>query len=347
MAIVAPDIGIDLGTSNTVVCVRKKGIVLSEPTVLVVENGGKHAVRAIGAEAYDLMGRTTNQFTDVHPMADGVIRDYEMALALIQFFIRKAIGVSHLVKPRAVITIPGRMTPIERRVIRQAALNAGVRKNGLNLVEKSFAAALGSGLPVSEPIGNMVVDVGGGTTEVAVISVNGIVISRSVRIGGVKMNEAITAYIKKDFNMLITDRIAEEVKMDLGAALPLKEERHATVRGKDMITDLPQIAEISTSKIYEALRPICEAILAAIQFVLSKTPPELCGDIIKNGIHLTGGGAMLFGLDQYIASGLGIKVLLAKDPLTCSAMGVSQLADNYELLHRLAGNTFQQSETEE
>ncbi len=347
MAIIAPDIGIDLGTSNTLVHVRRKGIVINEPTILVVNAQGKHTVKAIGEDARALLGRTTGDVTAVRPLTDGMIRDFEMAEYLLHFFMKKAIGVSRLVKPRAIVTIPSRMSPIERRAVRQAALYAGVRKNGLNLIEKPFAAALGSGLPVFEPVGSMVVDIGGGTTEVAVISLGGIVVSRSVRIGGEKMDEAVAAYIKRDFNMLIGDRTAEEVKMDLGAALPLKEERKALIRGRDLITNLPQTAEISSTKIYEALKPTCDAILAAIQFVLERTPPELCSDIMRDGIHLTGGGALLFGLDQYIASELGMTVYLAKDPLSCSAVGVGQLTENYDLLGRIVRSAFLRDDAEE
>lgn len=346
MAIIAPDIGIDLGTSNTLVHVKRKGIVINEPTILVVDTKGKQTVKAIGDDAQALMGRTTADVRAVRPMANGTISDFEMTEYLLRFFMRKAIGVSRLVKPRAIITVPSRMSPIERRAVSQAAKYAGVRKNGLTLIEKPFAAALGSGLPVFEPVGNMVVDIGSGTTEVAVISLGGIVVSRSVRIGGEKMDEAINAYLQRDFNMSVRDRAAEEIKMDLGAAMPLKEERKALIRGSDANSHLPQTAEISSNKVYEALKPICDAILASIQFVLEHTPPELCSDIMRDGIHLTGGGALLFGLDQYIASELGIKVYLAKDPLSCTALGVGQLTDNYDLLHRIVRSAYQRDAEE-
>lgn len=347
MAIIAPDIGIDLGTSNTMVYVRKKGIVIDEPTILVMDRSAKHVVRAIGDEARALLGRTAGDLVAVRPMADGMIRDFDMTEYMLQFFIRKAIGVSRLVKPRAIVTIPCRVSPIERRAVRQAAYFAGVRKNSLHLVDKPFAAALGSGLPVFEPKGSMVVDIGGGTTEVAVISLGGIVVSRSIRTGGTKMDEAVAAYIKREFNMLIGDRTAEEVKIDLGAALPLRQERRALVRGRDLITNLPQTAEISSAKIYEALKPTCEAILAAIQFVLEHTPPELAGDVMRSGIHLTGGGALLFGLDQFIATELDIPVLLAKDPLSCAALGVGHLTDNIEQLHRIGKSAFLRDDMED
>lgn len=347
MAIIAPDIGIDLGTSNTQVYVKKKGIVIDEPSMLVVDRTGRHAVRAIGEEARVLLGRTAADVTSVRPLSDGMIRDFDMTQYMLQYFVRKAIGASRLVKPRAVMTIPCRVSPIERRAVRKAAVYAGVRQGQLHLVEKPFASAIGSGLPVFEPVGSMVVDIGGGTTEAAVISLGGIVVSRSIRIGGVKMDESIIAYVKREFNMLIGDRTAEDVKIALGSALPLKEDRRVLVRGRDMITNLPQTVEISSAAVYEALKGICQAILGAIQHVLERTPPELAGDVMKSGIHLTGGASQLFGLDQYIASELDMPVLLARDPMGCAAMGVGHLADNIELLHRIGKSSFLREEGEE
>lgn len=347
MAIIAPDIGIDLGTANTQIYVKKKGIVIDEPSILVADRGGRHTIRAIGEEARVLLGRTSGEVTAVRPLSEGMIHDFDMAQYMLHYFVRKAIGASRLVKPRAVITIPCRVTPIERRAIRKAALYAGARDGQLYLVEKPFAAAVGSGLPVFEPLGSMVVDVGGGTTEVAVISLGGLVSSKSIRIGGVKMDESIIAYVKREFNIIIGDRTAEDVKISLGAALPLKEERRVLVRGRDMITNLPQTAEITSTQVYEALKAPCQAILAAIQEVLERTPPELAGDVMKSGIHLTGGGSLLFGLDQYIASELDMPVLLARDPMSCAALGVGYLADNIELLHRIGRSSFLRDESEE
>ncbi len=347
MAIVAPDIGIDLGTANTQIYVKKKGIVINEPSLLVADREGRHTVRAIGEEARVMLGRTSADVSAVWPMSDGMIRDFDMTQAMLHFFVRKAIGVSRLVKPRAIMTIPCRVSPIERRAVKKAAVYAGIRENQLRLVEKPFAAAVGSGLPVFEPVGSMVVDIGGGTTEAAVISLGGIVVSRSIRMGGVKMDEAIIAYVKRKFNMLIGERTAEDVKMALGSALPMKEERRVLVRGRDMITNLPQTAEISSAQVYEALSAPCEAILAAIQHVLERTPPELAGDVLKSGIHLTGGGAQLFALDQYIASELDMPVLLAKDPMSCAALGAGHLADNIDLLHRIGKDSFLKGDAEE
>ena len=343
----APDIGIDLGTSNTRIYVKKKGIVLDEPTYLVVDKTGKHQIRAIGEEARLMMGRTGDEVTAVRPVQEGTIRDFEMTQYLLQYFIKKAVGVSHLLKPRAMITIPCHISPIDRRVVRQAAFRAGVRQSQLHLVEKPFAAAHGCGLEVFDPIGNLVVDIGGGMTEVAVISLGSIVVSRSIRIGGMKMNDAIIAYIKREFNMLIGDRTAEDVKIDLGSALPLKNERKVLVRGRDMITNLPQTAEISSAKIYEALHPSCEAILAAIQYVLERTPPELAGDVLRGGIHMTGGGSLLFGLDQYIATELGIPVLLAKEPMSCTILGIGDLTESSDKLPRISRSAALREDTEE
>ena len=328
MAIVAPDIGIDLGTSNTLVYVRGKGIVVSEPTVVVVESDNKRNVKAIGEEARIMKGRITGGVIDIHPLREGVISDFDMTKIMIQYFIREAIGVSHLLKPRVLITVPCSISNIERHAVMEAAKVAGARQ--VHIIEKPFAAAIGSGLPVYDASGSMIVDIGGGTTDVAVISL------------GVKMDEAIINFIKREFNMLIGDRTAEEVKMDLGSALPLEEERKALVRGRDLITSLPQTTEISSTQVYDALSEPCMAVLSAIKWVLERTPPELSADVMRTGIHLAGGGALLFGMDQYIASELGIPVLLAKEPTDCAAMGIGYLAENIELLHRIGKSGFLQ-----
>jgi len=333
MAIVAPDIGIDLGTSNTLVYVRGKGIVVSEPTIVVVESSNKRHVKAIGDDAQLLLGRTTETIMAVRPLKDGVISDFDMTEIMIRYFIRKAIGISHIVKPRVLLTVPCSISSIERRAVMEAAKVAGARQ--VHLIEKPFAAAIGSGLPVYEPVGSMVVDIGGGTTDVAVVSLGGLVISHSIRVGGVKMDEAVINYIKQEFNMQIGDKTAEDVKLDLGSALPLSEDRHALVRGRDLITSLPQTTELSSSHVQEALYEPCLAILAAIKKVLERTPPELAADVMRNGIHLTGGGSLLFGMDQFIASELGMPVLLAKEPMDCAILGLGYLAENQELLQRI------------
>ena len=347
MGYIVPYLGIDLGTSNTQIYVRHKGIVIDEPSILVADRNAKHTVRAIGDDARVMLGRTTGDSMAVRPLADGLTHDFDMTEEMLRYFVRKAIGASRLFRPRAVMTVPSRITPVERRVLRKAAVSAGIRENQLNLVEKSFAAALGCGLQVFDPIGSMVVDIGGGSTEVAVISLGGIVASKTIRIGGVKMDEAIISHIKRIHNIQIGDRTAEEMKVSLGSALPLKNERRALVKGRDMITNLPQTAELFSSEVFESLRAPCQAILSTIQDVLSRTPPELAGDVMRSGIHLTGGASLLLGLDQYIASELNMPVRMAKDPMSCAALGVGHLADHFEQLHRIGRSSFLREENEE
>ena len=343
----APDIGIDMGTSKTLVYVRKKGIVINEPTVLLMERSGRRSVRAIGDEALMELGRTTDDLVAVRPLSEGMIRDFDMTKYMLQYFVRKAIGSSRLIKPRAIITVPCRITAIERRAVRQAALYAGARPSQLHLVEKPFAAALGCGLPVFQPVGSMVVDIGGGTTEVAVISLGGVVVCKSIRMGGIKMDEAVAAYIKREYNMLVGDRTAEDVKLNLGSALPVSQQREALVRGRDMVTNLPRTAVITSDKVYDALKNPCAQILAAIKNVLEHTPPELAGDVLRSGIYLTGGASQLFGLDQYIASALGIKVQCARDAAACAGRGVGELAEHFDHLSRIGKSSFLRDDAED
>jgi rod shape-determining protein MreB and related proteins len=338
MAFAAHDLGIDLGTSNTLVYVRGKGIVVSEPTIVVVESSHERRVRAVGDDAKIMLGRTTEGVMAVRPMREGVITDFDMTHILLQYFTRKAIGSSYLLKPRLFLTYPCSISSIEQRAVMEAARISGGRK--VYLVEKPFASALGSGLPVFDPSGCMIVDIGGGTTDVSVISLGGVVISHSIRVGGVKMDEAIINFIKREFNILIGDRTAEEVKLDLGAALPIREERRARIRGRDMVTNLPQTTEITSSQIYQAIHEPCVAVLSAIKWVLERTPPELAADVMHNGIYITGGGALLYGMDQMIASELGIPVLLAKEPMDCAALGLGNIIENFDLLQHLGRTNF-------
>ena len=338
MAFVAHDLGIDLGTSNTLVYVKGKGIVVSEPTIVVVESSNERKVRAVGDDAKIMLGRTTEGVMAVRPMREGVITDFDMTQILLQYFTRKAVGSSYLVRPRLFLTYPCSISAIERRAVMEAAKYSGGRK--VFLVEKPFAAALGSGLPVFDPSGCMIVDIGGGTTDVSVISLGGVVISHSIRVGGVKMDDAIINFIKREFNILIGDRTAEEVKLDLGAALPIREERRARIRGRDMVTNLPQTTEITSTQIYQAIHEPCSAILSAIKWVLERTPPELAADVMHNGIYITGGGSLLYGMDQMIASELGIPVLLAKEPMDCAALGLGNIIENFDLLQHLGRTSF-------
>ena len=330
MAFFAPDIGIDLGTSNTVVYVRGRGIVISEPTMVVVDSGNKRSVRAVGDDAKFLLGRTSDALTVVRPIRGGSIADFDMTEMVLRYFMRKAIGVSHVVKPKVVVSIPAGLPAVARKAVSEAAEIAGAKT--VYLIEKPFAAAIGSGLPVYEPVGSMVVDIGGGTTDVAVVSLGGLVVAQSVQVGGVKMDEAIINYIKREFNMLIGDRTAEDVKLDLASAMPLTEGRQVRIRGRDLLSPQAMDIEFTSAQAHEAIKEPCRAILAAIKWVLERTPPELAADIMRSGIHLTGGGAQLFAMDQFIATELGIPVLIAKEPEDCTVMGLGYLVENMQLL---------------
>ena len=333
MAFFAPEIGIDLGTSNTVVYVRGRGIVISEPTLVVIDRGNKRNVRAVGDEAKFLMGRTSEALTVVKPLKNGSIADFDLTEMLLRYFIRKAIGVSHVVKPKVVVSVPANLPAVARKAVSEAAEIAGAKT--VYLIEKPFAAAIGSGLPVYEPVGSMVVDIGGGTTDVAIVSLGGIVVAQSVQVGGAKMDEAIINYIKREFNMLIGDRTAEDVKIDLATAMPLVEGRQVRIRGRDLLSPQAMDIEFTSAQAYEALREPCRAIIAAIKWVLERTPPELAADIMRGGIHLTGGGAQLFAMDQFIATELGIPVLIAKEPEDCTVMGLGYLVENIQLLNAI------------
>ena len=330
MAFFAPDIGIDLGTSNTVVYVRGRGIVISEPTMVVVDSGNKRSVRAVGDDAKFLLGRTSDALSVVRPIRGGSIADFDMTEMVLRYFMRKAIGVSHVVKPKVVVSIPAGLPAVARKAVSEAAEIAGAKT--VYLIEKPFAAAIGSGLPVYEPVGSMVVDIGGGTTDVAVVSLGGLVVAQSVQVGGVKMDEAIINYIKREFNMLIGDRTAEDVKLDLASAMPLSEGRQVRIRGRDLLSPQAMDIEFTSAQAHEAIKEPCRAILAAIKWVLERTPPELAADIMRSGIHLTGGGAQLFAMDQFIATELGIPVLIAKEPEDCTVMGLGYLVENMQLL---------------
>ena len=335
MGFMAPELAIDLGTSNTLVYVRGKGIVISEPTVAVVEARDKHLVRAIGDEAGLLLGRTTDTLKAIRPVRNGVIEDFDTCEVLLRYFIRKAIGVSHLVKPRILVSIPAGLPAVSRKVVQEATVLAGAKR--CILVEKPLAAAIGSGLPAYEPIGSMVVDIGGGTTDSAIVSLGGMVVSQSIQVGGEKMSDAIVGYLKKNSGMLIGDRTAEDVKIDLASATPPSgDNRRVHVRGRDLLSARVMDVEFTAAQAHDAVLEPCMAIVASIRWVLERTPPELSADIMRSGIHLTGGASQLFGLDQFIGSQLGIPVLMAKEPQDCTVTGMGYLVENRDLLNDLA-----------
>ena len=334
MPLFAPDIAIDLGTSNTLVYVRSHGVVICEPTVVVVSAQDRHMVRAIGDEAKFLLGRTRDSLVAVTPIRNGVIADFDATMLLVRYFIRKAIGSSHLFKPRVLVAVPSGLPAISRRAVLEAVKTAGAKK--VILVEKALAAAIGTGLPVYDPTGSMVVDVGGGTTDTAIVSMGGIVVSQSVQVGGGRMDDAIVSYLKKNSSMLIGDRTAEEVKKDLASALPAQENRHVHIRGRDLLSSHAMDVEFSSAQAYEAVTEPCMAILASVKWVLERTPPELAADIMRNGIHLCGGASQLTALDQFIGQQTGIPVLLAREPEDCTIMGLGHLLENSELLDGLS-----------
>lgn len=335
MQIIAPDMGFDLGSSNTLVYVKGRKIVLSEPTVVVASAQDRHIVRAVGEEAFRLMGRTTDTLIAIRPLKDGTMNDFDSTEVLVEYFIHKAIGSSRLVGPRVLVAVPSLLKSVDRRAIQEAVEVAGARKRGVYLVDKPLAAAIGSGLPVYEPTGTMVVDIGGGTTDVAVVSLGGIVVAQSIPVGGTKMDEAIVNYLKKNASMHISPRTAEDVKIDLGSAMPQTNLRRIRIRGRDLLSAHAMDVEFTSAQAYEALKDVCAAILGAIHWVLERTPPELAADIMRTGIYLTGGGSQLFALDQYIATNLGIPVLLAREPEDATVTGLGYLIEHEDLFEAI------------
>ncbi len=330
MPILAPDIGIDLGTSNTAVYVRGRGIVVSEPTLVVVERNSRHTVRAVGDEAKFLYGRSPDKLMAVNPIKNGMVSDFDMTELMIKYFIRKAIGISYLSRPKAIVSVPCGMDDVNRKALTEAVRIAGAKH--VFLIEKPFAGAIGTGLPVYDPVGNMVVDIGAGTTDVAVISLGGMVVSHSVPIGGDRMDEALMTFLRKECNIVVGPQTAENVKKDLATAIPLEEPRTILVRGINQLNTSAGTVQFSSEQAYEALREPCEGILKAIRWVLERTPPELSADIMRSGIHLTGSGSMLFALDRYISEYLDIPVLLARDPGDCCILGIGYLTENMQLV---------------
>ncbi len=326
------DMAVDLGTANTLVYVRGKGIVLDEPSVVAINTKDGRPL-AVGVEAKRMIGRTPSNIQAIRPLKDGVIADFEICEKMLRYFIHK-VHQSKFSKPRMIICVPSGITGVEQRAVQEAAEYAGARKPAY-IIEEPMAAAIGAGLPIHEPTGNMVVDIGGGTTEVAVISLGGIVTSRSIRIGGDELDEAIISFVKKEYNLALGERTAEEIKMALGSAYPLEEELQAEIRGRDLITGLPKTILISTQEIRKAIEEPIAAIVDAVQVTLDATPPELSADIMEQGIVLTGGGAMLTGLERRIQAETGMPIVVAKNPLQCVAIGSGQCLEEFDALKQV------------
>ena len=326
------DMAVDLGTANTLVYVRGKGIVLNEPSVVAINIKDGRPL-AVGAEAKRMIGRTPSNIQAIRPLKDGVIADFEICEKMLRYFIHK-VHNKKFGKPRMVICVPSGITGVEQRAVQEAAEYAGARKPAY-IIEEPMAAAIGAGLPIHEPTGNMVVDIGGGTTEVAVISLGGIVTSKSIRIGGDELDEAIIAYIKKEHSLALGERTAEEMKMALGSATVLDEEFQAEIRGRDLITGLPKTIVVSTKEIRKAIEEPIAAIVDAVKFTLDNTPPELSADIMEQGIVLTGGGALLNGLDRRLFEETGMPIVVANNPLQCVALGSGQCLEEFEALQQV------------
>jgi len=331
------DLAVDLGTANTLVYVKGKGIVANEPSVVAIQENGRGAKRilAVGKEAKEMVGRTPGSIRAIRPLKEGVIADFEVAQKMLEYFIRRTHNNrKSFVRPRIIISVPIGITEVEKRAVKESAEAAGARE--VYLIEETMAAALGAGLPVTEPGGNMVVDIGGGTTGVAVISLAGIVVSKSVRIGGDKMDEAILQYVKRTYNMLIGERTAEEVKIKLGTVVEGGEVGVMKVKGRDLKAGIPKTVEISSEEVREALTEPIISIIEAIKQTLERTPPELAADIVDSGIMLTGGGALLGGLDALAKEETGLPVRVADDPLTCVVLGSGKALDELDLLKEVS-----------
>lgn len=330
MPFMAPDIGIDLGTENINVYVKGRGVVISEPSLVVLDRLNSHTVKAVGDEARFLYGRTPDDLIAVSPIRNGQVADFDITELMFKYFIRKAIGVSYLGKPRVIVSVPCGLDDVNRKALTEAVRMAGIKH--VFLIEKPFAAAIGTGLPVYDPIGSLVVDIGAGTTDIAVISLGGLVVSQSVQVGGDKFNDAISAYLRKECSIMIGEQTAENIKKDLASAMPLDEDRSILVRGINQLNTSAGTVQFTAAQAHEAVRPACAAIVRAIRWVLERTPPELAADIMKSGIHLTGDGSRLFALDRYITENLGIPVLLARDPGDCCILGIGYLTENIQLV---------------
>jgi len=333
LSLFSNDLAIDLGTANTLVYARGKGIVVCEPSIIAV-NQKTGRVEAVGKEAKEMLGRTPGNIIAIRPMKDGVIADFEHTEKMLDHFIKKAHNRSLGVRPRIVIGVPSEITQVEKRAVKDSAYRA--KASEVYLVEQAMVAAVGAGLPVTEPTGNMVVDIGGGTTDVAVISMAGIVYSRSVRIAGNKMDEDIVQYIKRKYNLLVGERTAEEIKINIGSAFPLEEELTMEIKGRDLVEGIPKTLVISDEEIREALSETVSNIIEAVRVALEQTPPELSADIVDKGIVLTGGGSLLKNLDKRLREETGLPVSMADDPLTSVVLGTGKMLNDFNLLRKIS-----------
>jgi len=335
-AMFSNDLAIDLGTANTKIFVRGKGIVNSEPSVVAVQRDARGAkkVLAVGKEAKEMVGRTPGSIQAIRPMKDGVIADFEVTQEMLRYFIARAHNRRALVRPRIIVGVPFGITEVEKRAVKEAAISAGARE--VYLVEEPMAAAIGAGLPITEPSGNMIVGIGGGTTEVAVISLAGIVHSRSVRIAGDKMDEAIVQHMKRKYNLLVGEATAERIKINIGNAFPLSEPLTMEVRGRDLVAGVPKMIVVSSEEIREALADPINAVVDAVRSVLDRTPPELSADIADKGIILAGGGALLKNLDVLLREETGLPVMIADDPLSAVVLGCGKALEELDLLRQVS-----------
>ena len=333
LSFLSSDLAIDLGTANTLVYAKGKGIVVSEPSIVAV-NRVTGKVEAVGKDAKDMLGRTPGNIVAIRPMKDGVIADFEITEKMLSHFIRRAHNRNTLVRPRIIIGIPSEVTQVEKRAVKDSALKA--KASEVYLVDQAMAAAIGAGLPITEPSGNMVVDIGGGTTDIAVISLAGIVYSKSVRVAGNEMDEAVIQYIKKKYNLLIGERTAEQIKLEIGSAFPLEEPITMEIKGRDLIEGIPKTLTVTDAEIREALSEPISLIVNAVRVALERTPPELSADIVDRGIVLTGGGSLLKNLDRLLREETGLPVSVAEDPLSSVVLGTGKMLSDFELLRKIS-----------
>ncbi len=328
------DLAIDLGTANTLVFAKKRGIVIDEPSIVAIDKKNNNKVLKVGQEAKDMLGKTPEHIVAIKPMKDGVIADFEITEAMLRYFIRKAHNRRFFIRPRIIICVPSGITPVEKKAVKDSAVQA--RASDVFLVEEPMAAAIGAGLPVAEPSGNMIVDIGGGTTEVAVISLAGIVYARSLRVGGAEMDMAIMRYIQRKYSLLIGERTAENIKITVGSAAPLDEEVTMEIKGRDLVNGIPKVIVIKSEEVREALKESVQSIVDVVRTALERTPPELSADIVDKGIVLSGGGALLQKLDVRLREETFLPVTLADDPLRCVCMGTGKMLDEIDLLAKVS-----------